>query len=224
MNLLLESPAGLIVDMDGTLLDTEPLYTVATQKLLDPYGVEYTLALKKRCIGGDSKRSAQIVIDHYDLPLSAELFLQEREGFLKALFVNAPEIGGAAKFIQSASESVIPIGLATSSYSELVELKLSGKRWSEGFDTMVSGDDPELKRSKPAPDIFLLCAQRLGIDPSKCIAFEDSPNGITAARAAGMQVIAINSPYVEDTDLEEASLIIDHYDELADLFNKWTSQ
>jgi pseudouridine-5'-monophosphatase len=223
MNLLLENPLGLIFDMDGTLLDTEPLYTIATQKLLDPFGVEYTLALKKRCIGGDSKRSAQIVIDHYELPLTAELFLQEREVFLRALFINAPEIGGAAKFIQRLSESVIPIGLATSSYSELVKLKLTSKKWAEGFNTKVSGDDPELKRSKPAPDIFLLCAQRLGIDPSRCIAFEDSPNGIRAARAAGMQVIAINSPYVDDIDLIEASLIVDHYDELEDLFSQWIS-
>ncbi|MFT7687754.1 MAG: pseudouridine-5'-monophosphatase [Candidatus Azotimanducaceae bacterium] len=222
MKPLLDKPLSLIFDMDGTLLDTEPLYTVASQKILDPFGVEFTLALKKQCMGGDAKRSAQIVIDHYDLPLSAEAFLADREAILRELFINAAEIGGAGNFIQSLTKTSLPIGLATSSHKELVDLKLSSKSWSKGFNTIVCGDDPELERGKPAPDIFLLCAKRLGLEPSMCIAFEDSPTGVKAAKAAGMQVIAVNSPYVDEGDLKDASLIIDHYDELADLFRIWT--
>jgi len=223
MKPMLEKPVGLIFDMDGTLLDTEPLYTVASQKILDPFGVEYTLALKKQCMGGDSTRSAQIVIDHYHLPMSAKAYLAERETFLRELFINAAEIGGAGRFIQCLSKTSLPFGLATSSQRDLVDLKLSKKSWSKGFNTIVCGDDPELKRGKPAPDIFLLCAKRLDLEPSQCIAFEDSPIGVKAAKTAGMQVIAINSPYVDEGDLKEANLVIDHYDELSELSKSWTS-
>ena len=223
MNQLPIKPAGLIFDMDGTLLDTEPLYTIASQKVLDPFKVKYTLALKKRCMGGDSKRSAQIVIDHYDLPIKAEQYLAEREVILKKLFVDTKEIAGAGHFIEALSKTKLPIGLATSSHQHLVDLKLSNKAWAKHFRTVVCGDDPDLKRGKPHPDIFLLCAKRLGLDPDSCIAFEDSPTGIKAARAAGMQVIAINSPYVDASELEDAALVINHYDELTELLKLWQS-
>lgn len=210
-------PAALIFDMDGTLLDTEPLYTDATQRVLDPYGATYTMELKRQCIGGDSHKSAEIVIDACGLPMTSDEFLAQREVFLVELFRDAPEMPGAQAFIEALASKGALIGLATSSHRHLVDIKLSHRRWAKHFEVLVCGDDPGLKRGKPAPDIFLLCAQRLGADATQCIAFEDSPNGVTAATAAGMQVVAINSPYVEPGALTGATRAISHYDELADL-------
>ncbi|MFN3239810.1 MAG: HAD family hydrolase [Pseudomonadales bacterium] len=207
-------PAAFIFDMDGTLLDTEPLYSAASQKVLDPYGVEYTPELKQRCIGGDSHNSAQIVIDHYDLPLTSAEYLAKREVYLVELFRTVPEMPGAVGFLQALKQASQALGLATSSHKHLVDIKLGNRPWAGHFQAIVSGDNPELKKGKPAPDIFLLCAARLGVDPTQCIAFEDSPNGVQAALAAGMQVVAIESPYVEKSALAGASDYISHYDEL----------
>ena len=79
-------PAAIIFDLDGTLLDTEPLYTAAAQRVLDPHGHLYTMELKRKVMGGDSMRSAQLTIDEFDLPMTAEEFLAAREAYLKALF------------------------------------------------------------------------------------------------------------------------------------------
>ena len=212
-------PAAFIFDMDGTLLDTEPLYTAASQKVLDPYGVEYTLELKRKCMGGDSRLSAQITIDHYQLPLTAEEYLAKREAFLQELFPTADEMPGAGDFIQSLGRLGIKLGVATSSHQHLYDLKMSKRPWGQHFDVVVCGDDNNLKRGKPAPDIFLLCAEKLGVDASQCLAFEDSPNGVNAAIAAGMQVVAINSPYVKPGELSAAEICIDHYSALADFVN-----
>ncbi len=218
---LAKTPAALIFDMDGTLLDTEPLYTIATQKVLDPFDAEFTMALKKQCMGGDSRRSARITIDHFDLPMSVDAFLSTREVFLRQLFEDTPEIEGAGQFITDLSESGIPFGLATSSHQHLCDLKLSRKPWGTFFQQVVCGDHPELQRGKPDPDIFLLCAEKLQVNPHHCIAIEDSPSGIRAARAAGMQVIAVNSPYVEPSELADAALTIDAFNELNPLLANW---
>jgi pseudouridine-5'-monophosphatase len=212
-------PAALIFDMDGTLLDTEPLYTDATQKVLDPYDATYTMELKRQCIGGDSHKSAEIVINAFGLPMSADEFLTAREHFLLELFPHAPEMPGAQAFIEALAGKGMTLGLATSSHRHLVDVKFSQRSWAKYFDTIVCGDDIELTRGKPAPDIFLLCAKRLGVAAEDCIAFEDSPNGVTAATSAGMQVIAISSPYVEPSALSGAERTISHYEELNELLS-----
>jgi pseudouridine-5'-monophosphatase len=216
MKQLLPKPAALIFDMDGTLLDTEPLYSQASQKVLDLYNVVYTPELKQRCIGGDSHTSAQIVIDEYQLPLTSQEYLEAREVHLLELFRTVPEMPGAGRFIHATGSKGARLGLATSSHQHLVDIKLGQRDWADRFGTVVCGDDQALNNGKPAPDIFLLCAERLQVDPTQCIAFEDSPNGVKAALAAGMQVVAIESPYVEKEALDGASAYIQDYDELSE--------
>ena len=215
-------PAALIFDLDGTLLDTEPLYTDAAQKVMDPYGAVYTPELKRKSMGGDSRVSARLAIDHGQLPLTVDEYLSQREEHLLHLFPDAAEMPGAGSFIEQLHASDLPFGLATSSHRHLCDLKLSRKPWGRHFRKIVCGDDPRIKQGKPAPDIFLICADELGVDPSACIAFEDSPNGIEAASKAGMKVIAIASPYIARSELAAlATQVIDSYEELASLLNHW---
>ena len=212
----MDRPTALIFDLDGTLLDTEPVYTDATQLVLDQYGVTYTLELKQQTMGGDSTESAQTVINHFELPLTPEVYLKERETHLLRMFPEATEIPGAADFVRRHTGK-LPIGLATSSHRHLYETKMQHRDWNL-FDSVICGDDARLKRGKPNPDIFLLCAMSLGVAPEDCLAFEDSRNGVLAATAAGMRVIAINSPYVKPGALDGAECTIRDYNELRD----WT--
>ncbi|MDA0979518.1 MAG: HAD-IA family hydrolase [Proteobacteria bacterium] len=203
-----------IFDLDGTLLDTEPLYSQAAQKVLDPYGHTYTMELKRRVMGGDSTRSAQLTIDEFDLPMSAAGFLAAREAFLEELFPAAEEIEGAGSYLYQLHNAGISLGLATSSHTHLCELKIGHRDWRQLFAAIVCGNDPEISRGKPDPQIFQVCATRLGVDPARTVAFEDSRNGILAARAAGMFVVAVRSPYTTEADLADADLQIENFREL----------
>lgn len=214
-------PAALIFDLDGTLLDTEPLYTRASQQVLDPYDQFFSPELKKRCIGRDSRQSAQMTIDHANLPLTVDEYLAAREVHLRTLFQNPPEIAYAEHFLNAANQLEIPLGLATSSHQHLCELKLNQKSWASEFEQIICGDHALLARGKPEPDIFLLCASKMSVTPDRCIAFEDSPAGVQAASSAGMKVIAISSPYVDAQDLSDAEVIISGYDELNCLIERW---
>ena len=222
MSSLLElPPAGIIFDLDGTLLDTEPLYSEATQKLLDPFGHIYSLELKKKCMGGDSRRSARLTIDEYDLPMTVDQYLSAREVYLLELFPASPEIPGAGAFVTTLTDKRLPLGLATSSHKHLCEIKLSNKAWKTAFQSIVCGDNAAVKKGKPEPDIFLECAADLGLAAGDCIVFEDSPIGIKAARAAGMRVVAVNGPYVEMADLKDADTVIDSYEEILPIVSRW---
>ena len=222
MSSLLEfPPAGIIFDLDGTLLDTEPLYSEATQKLLDPFDHTYSPELKKRCMGGDSRRSARLTIDEYDLPLTVDQYLAAREVYLLELFPTSPDIQGAGEFVTTLMEKRLPMGLATSSHKNLCDIKLSNKAWKSAFHSIVCGDNAAVKKGKPEPDIFLVCAAGLNLPARDCIVFEDSPTGIKAARAAGMRVVALNSPYVELEDLKDADTVIDSYDEILPIVTRW---
>lgn len=205
------TPAGMIFDLDGTLLDTEPLYTDAANEILAPFGHTFTMELKRRVMGGDSVRSAQLTIDEFNLPMTAQQFLDQREAHLEALFPLAAEISGAGAFLHYLSSSGIPVGLATSSHHHLCELKIGKRDWKPLFHTIVCGDDGELTASKPDPDIFLLCARRMGIEPDRVVAFEDSRNGVLAAKAAGMFVVALENIYAGPGDLAEADMAISDY-------------
>ena len=211
MTSLPTDPAAIIFDLDGTLLDTEPLYTAAAQRVLDPHGHVYSMELKRKVMGGDSMRSAQLTIDEFNLRMTAKEFLLAREVHLKALFPEAEEIPGAGDYLRHLYSTNVPTGIATSSHQHLCDLKINKRDWRPLLATVVCGDDDELHKSKPEPDIFLLCARRMGIKPEDVIAFEDSRNGVLAAKAAGMTVVAVESPYTSSEDLREADLIIENY-------------
>ena len=207
-------PQAMIFDLDGTLLDTEPLYSEAAQAVLAPYGYVFSRELKRRIIGGDSLKGAKMTVEEYDLPISAEEFLTRRKIHLDKLFPKAAEIEGAGEFLTYISKKGVALGLATSSHMLHCDMKIGHRTWRPLLRTVVCGDDPELKRSKPEPDIFLLCAARMSVEPAETIAFEDSKNGVLAAKAAGMTVIAISSPYIGPGDLDQADIVVDNFREL----------
>jgi hypothetical protein len=186
-------PAACLFDLDGLLLDTEPLHAEAWQQAASHFGrplaAEELLALRGRRRHDCADQVLQWIsgASPQTLPSQDEL-LAVRQPIAEALLLHAPPMPGAPELVQRCASLELPMALATSSSRAAVALKASPHPWLELISTRVHGDDPELQRGKPAPDVFLLAAKRLGVNPQACWAFEDSPAGVQSALGAGCVV------------------------------------
>ena len=188
----------VLYDMDGLLLDTERFYTVVTQEIAEQHGKTFDWTIKSRIIGRKAHESARIIVEELELPMTPDEYLASRYTRLRELFPDAQPLPGATRLTQHLHTVGVPQAVATSSGRELYEIKTAHHRqWFSHFQTVVKGDDPEVREGKPAPDIFLLAAKRLGFAPSECLVFEDAPSGTTAARSAGMSVVVVPDPNMD---------------------------
>ncbi len=199
----------LIYDMDGLLLDTEGIYTEVTQQIVGEYGKVFDWSVKEKIIGRRSIQAAEIIVESLDLPITPQDYLDSRKNVLLEKFKDTAALPGAKEMTTHFFKLGIPQALATSSSSPMFEAKFEKhKKWFSQFAQIVKGDDPELKEGKPAPDIFLLAAKRLGVDPAECLVFEDAPTGTEAALAAGMSVVVVPDPNMDHCHYKNASQII----------------
>ena len=199
----------IIYDMDGLLLDTEKIYTEVTQDIVGEYGKVFDLSIKKTIIGRPSYDAAKIIVESLDLPITPQDYLDSRKDVLIEKFKNAHPMPGAKEMTSHFFSHDIPQAIATSSSSTMYDTKYKRhKKWFSQFTQIVRGDDPELKQGKPAPDIFLLAAKRLGIEPAECLVFEDAPAGTEAAIAAGMSVVVVPHPEMSHNLFKNPSQII----------------
>ncbi len=199
-----------IFDMDGLLLDTEILYTEVTQEIVGRFGKVFDWSIKANMIGRPAADSAKYLVETLDLPITPDQYRQERESKLREKCPSCRAYPGAQTLIRELSNAGIPIALATSSHKDLYQLKTQQHQsWFSLFNIIVTGDDSEIQNGKPAPDIFLLAAKRLGIDPKGALVFEDSPSGLEAGVAAGMRVICIPDANMDKSRYQKAELVLD---------------
>jgi pseudouridine-5'-monophosphatase len=141
--------------------------------------------------------------------LTAAEYLRTRQALLDELLPQADPLPGALRLTYHLRRGGIPQAVATSSDRHHFELKTSRhKAWFSIFDCIVTGEDPELREGKPAPDIFLLAARRLGADPAHCLVIEDAPAGVEAARAAGMKVAVVPDGNLSPAEYAQADAIL----------------
>ncbi len=208
----------VIFDLDGVLLDTEPLYTEVTHRITSRYGKTYDWSIKSNMLGRPAMDSAEYLIETLGLPLAPGEYLAEREPMLEALLENAGAIPGAEAFTRELYRRGVPMAIATSTDARLFGVKKAPHReWLSIFSAVVCGDDPRVKHGKPAPDIFLAAAADLNADPASCLVVEDSPYGIAAAVAAGMRVVGLPDARMDRGRFADATFVVASYDEMRSL-------
>jgi beta-phosphoglucomutase-like phosphatase (HAD superfamily) len=201
-------PVACLFDLDGLLLDTEPLHASAWQQAAEHFGChlspEQLLGLRGRRRPDCASQVIQWIAAQGLAVPTSEALLAIRQPIAEALLIHAQPTPGAVDLVARCLQLAIPMALATSSSRDAVALKATPHPWLAAITTRVHGDDPELKAGKPAPDVFLLAAHRLGVDPQHCWAFEDSPAGAQAALGAGCAVWVVPPDHLSLEDRQRA--------------------
>lgn len=205
----------VIFDLDGVLLDTEPLYTQATAAVAARFGKRYDWSVKSECIGRGTFEAAAIIIQALQLPLAPAELVRERDQVLVGLLATAVPLPGAPELTRALAARRVPMAIATSTEAALFAIKAAPHRdWLSIFAAVVCGDDARVAHPKPAPDIFLAAAADLGARPAECLVFEDSPFGVEAALAAGMQVVALPDPAMDRARYRNAHVVASGFADL----------
>ncbi|MEU6772550.1 HAD family phosphatase [Streptomyces sp. NPDC046759] len=185
---------SVIFDLDGTLVDSEPNYYEASRLTLAEHGVPgFTWADHESYVGISTLETVTLWRERYGLSASVDELLDA----MNRRYLGLARTGTRAypemrKFVELLAAEGVPTAVASGSSLEAIDAILAGTGLDAYLRTVVSADD--VTRGKPAPDIFLEAARRLGTDPADCVVLEDAAPGAAAAHAAGMRCIAI--PYV----------------------------
>jgi HAD superfamily hydrolase (TIGR01509 family) len=184
---------ALVFDLDGVLLDSEQVWNEAKEKLVRERGGRWREEAPRTMMGMSSLEWSRYLHDELGVPLEPDAISDEVVRRLEGVYrERLPLIDGAAEAVERLAAAV-PLGLASSSNREIIDLFLELSGLGPCFAVTISSE--EVERGKPAPDVYLEVVRRLGADPADSVAVEDSENGIRAARAAGMRVVAVPNPH-----------------------------
>lgn len=188
---------AVLWDLDGTIVDTEPYWFEAEYAVVAAHGDSWSDEHARAVVGFDLLDSGRYMIEHGGVRLTPhEIVEMMLDSVVSNIKRSVPWRPGARELLADVRESDIPTALVTMSWrrfaNEVMEALPAG-----AFDVSVVGDDVE--RGKPHPDPYLLAAERLGVDITRCIAIEDSPTGVASALAAGATVLAV--PHVVDVPM-----------------------
>jgi HAD superfamily hydrolase (TIGR01509 family) len=185
--------AGVLFDMDGLLVDTEPLWFEVEISVMRRLGAsEWTPADQQELVGGSLQKSVSYMISRAARPADpGEVATWLVEGMASLLRTREIEpMPGAVELLSAVRAAGLPYALVTSSERIIADAVLSAlARRDVRFEVVVCGED--VRNPKPDPEPYLLGASRLGVDPRRCVALEDSPNGVAAALAAGCVTVAV---------------------------------
>lgn len=202
---------ALVFDFDGLILDTETSLFTATAAVFDDHGVHLDAGWWATEILGTAEHPhwTQILADRLGRPLDDDEALMAARNlrYHEALALESVR-PGVVELLAEAAEHGVPCAVASSSPREWVEGHLERLELADWFVAVRTRDDVEPGRTKPAPDLFLAACRAAGAEPARCVALEDSPNGVAAARAAGMRVVGVAAGLTAELPLEHADLVV----------------
>ncbi len=197
---------AIIFDMDGVMIDSEPLWEKTERILLRRREIEYSPDYRDQIVGLNQNDSGRLLIKTFELSETIEEIITERVEILTAIYEKELEtVEGLAPLLDSLIDQKLPLAVASSSPKRVINFVLDMFSLNDYFSVVVSGECTE--NGKPHPDIYLEAARLLGIEPQECLAIEDSINGVLAAKAAGMLCIAVPDKRLTPDRFERADHI-----------------
>ncbi len=181
---------GVIFDLDGTLVDSEPNYMEADRRLMAHYGITFTEEMKQRYVGYGNARMMEEIQEAFRLPDDAATLLVKKNAiYMELARKKTPLFPEMAALLPRLRERGLSLAVASGSSPKVIEEVLAQVGILSSFEALVSSE--EVKQPKPEPDIFIEAASRLGLEPESLVVVEDSSHGVEAALRAGMPVVAI---------------------------------
>lgn len=198
-----------LCDMDGLMINTEPIQSEAYETILKEYGKDpqfYPTGVIQK-VGVREKDNWELIKTTYGLEEDITVLMEKRgKVYLKVLKQNLIPQPGLIDLLKLLHSHNVKMAVASSSVLDHIEMILEGLGIREYFDTIVSGQF--VPRGKPHPDIFLEAASKLGINPKDCLVLEDAQTGIEAGKAAGAKVIAVPNEFTSDQDMSKADAVV----------------
>ncbi|MEU7066831.1 HAD family phosphatase [Streptomyces sp. NPDC046161] len=184
---------SVIFDLDGTLVDSEPNYYESGRRTLERHGVpDFTWEQHSPFIGIGTMETLEVLKERYGLRAPvARLLAEQNAAYLELARTGTEAFPQMRRFVERLHADGVPMAVASGSSRKAIEAVLAGTGLDALLSVTVSAE--EVPRGKPAPDVFLEAARRLGADPADCVVVEDAAPGAEAARAAGMECLAIPS-------------------------------
>lgn len=201
-----DGPANAVIfDNDGVLVDSEPLHRIAWERTFGPRGVVVPEEDYEWSIGRRDLLFAQRMVDKFGISETALAVRDEKHDHLRELLATESRTFEGVPELVRRLAGTYRLGIASSAMRAEIRIVLDCLRLGGLFDTIVTNEDVD--RHKPDPLPYCLCAERLGVEPERCVVFEDSVTGVEAARAAGMRVIGFTSTFARE-ELSGADAVV----------------
>lgn len=207
---------AVIFDLDGTIVNTEHIWVEATKRLVESYGVEYTPALKERLFKEISGlalcKSSAVIKEICNLDVSPDEIMERKSSIAMNLYKDGLTfIKGFEAFYTKVHSTNLGKAIATSADDRTIEVTDNAINIRKFFGEHIYGVSSVNFLYKPNPAVYLHAAEKLNVDPKECLAIDDSPFGVTAAKSAGMFCIGMNTSRDKDR-IKHADIVVDDYD------------
>ena len=205
----------VIFDMDGVIIDSESVYFTIDKQMFEELNIAVSFEEQCSYVGTSSQNMWNAIIRKHGITYELDVLMRKEYNLYMEYLVNANDlqpIEGVRELINGLHEHNFKLVLASSSGMEVIDIVLKKFKLSDLFMAKVSGS--ELAHSKPHPEIFHKAAELIRSEPKECVVIEDSKNGVTAAKAAGMKCVGFLNPGSGDQNLGDADIVIRSFREL----------